>query len=330
MAGPMDFFSPGEWQDPLADPNARAALLQTGIALMQPSPWGQTGLGAVGNAIGQGAQAHQRGVEEDRKVEEQTRKQQETDSKEELRTAQSGRMAAEAEKAGMWAGVQQDKLGLARDRLGLDQSRYEAAAKLASDKHEWRMADAQAKLSLATTAEERKAAELEVKRIATEAKTEQEKLRTDFIGRRVDNQGMIEQNKNQRLDLSTKVRVSNGYQAYKKGVEEAQKAWDKDIINSPAKKGPRPTPAQNMQTWINSHPLYGPLYGGTPDDPSTGGEAVEPPTTAPGGAPAPATPAPSGANAGALRAAREAIDKGANRDAVIQRLKKNGIDPTGL
>jgi hypothetical protein len=50
-----------------------------------------------------------------------------------------------------------------------------------------------------------------------------------------------------------------------------------------------------------------------------------------GGAPAsPAAPSGAGQQGGALQQAREAIDRGADRNAVIRRLRENGIDATGL
>jgi hypothetical protein len=50
----------------------------------------------------------------------------------------------------------------------------------------------------------------------------------------------------------------------------------------------------------------------------------------PGAAPAPAQAAPAPAAGNPLAAARDAIARGAPREAVIQRLKENGIDPKGL
>jgi hypothetical protein len=50
-----------------------------------------------------------------------------------------------------------------------------------------------------------------------------------------------------------------------------------------------------------------------------------------GSAPAsPAAPSGGGQQGGALQQAREAIDRGADRNAVIKRLRENGIDATGL
>jgi hypothetical protein len=47
----------GKWDQWMSDPANRAALLQTGVALMQPMSIGQNALGQVGQAIGQGAEA---------------------------------------------------------------------------------------------------------------------------------------------------------------------------------------------------------------------------------------------------------------------------------
>src|SRR5215475_15422462 len=63
MAGIEDFFTPGARNDQapdptqqfmgfLEDPRARAGLLQAGLSLMGPQPWGQGPSGAVATAIG--------------------------------------------------------------------------------------------------------------------------------------------------------------------------------------------------------------------------------------------------------------------------------------
>src|SRR5262245_47168082 len=68
MAGIEDFFTPGARNDQapdpaaqftsfLEDPRARAGLLQAGLSLMGPQPWGQGPSGAVASAIGGAGEA---------------------------------------------------------------------------------------------------------------------------------------------------------------------------------------------------------------------------------------------------------------------------------
>lgn len=85
MAGPFDFSSPvrsaapvdeydkirGEWASFLDQPGARAALLSTGIALMQPPSFGDTFASQLGRAVGAGAEAATRGELTESKVAEQ-------------------------------------------------------------------------------------------------------------------------------------------------------------------------------------------------------------------------------------------------------------------
>lgn len=50
------------WQGFISDPGNRSALLQTGLAMMQPSAPGQTFAGHVSGAVGQGIEARDRNV----------------------------------------------------------------------------------------------------------------------------------------------------------------------------------------------------------------------------------------------------------------------------
>lgn len=71
------------WDAYTSRPENNAALLQFGIAMMQPRAPGQSGIGSVANAIGEGAQASERNVAVQRAEEEATSKR----SMEEAKTA---------------------------------------------------------------------------------------------------------------------------------------------------------------------------------------------------------------------------------------------------
>lgn len=129
MAGPLDFFQPGEWQDPLADPKARAALLQTGIALAQPT-WGGTPFSNLMAAIGQGAEAPQRATEQDRKDAAEQRAQQEADSRDTLRASQADAATSRSQTAASMADIAAQKLQLANEKEKLKISDRLKAARL--------------------------------------------------------------------------------------------------------------------------------------------------------------------------------------------------------
>lgn len=77
-AGPQDSASSDQsksglrqaWDAWTSRPENNAALLQTGIALLQPRAPGQSGIGAFANAIGEGAQASERNVASQRAEED--------------------------------------------------------------------------------------------------------------------------------------------------------------------------------------------------------------------------------------------------------------------
>lgn len=136
MAGPLDPFTPGATEDPtaglpqpghfeqltdqwntfLSDPRGRGAILQMGLALMQPRGFGDTGAGQVGRAIGAGGE--QVGRREAMDIKEQ-----EAASKQELRGAQAaaqearaGTAAANANTAATRAAAQADRLQFGREQ----------------------------------------------------------------------------------------------------------------------------------------------------------------------------------------------------------------------
>lgn len=84
----------GEWRDWMSRPSNRAALMQFGIAMMQPIGIGQSAIGNIANAVGEGGEAAQR-------VGQQELLRQREESQEDLRGAQ-------ADLAGQRAGVQGD------------------------------------------------------------------------------------------------------------------------------------------------------------------------------------------------------------------------------
>lgn len=91
-----------QWGEFLSDPKGQAAMVQMGIALLQPVGVGQSELGHIGSAIGQGGEAV--GRMEDRELKEKA-----IDIRGE-RTTQSLTNAAER------LGIAQERLNLSRDR----------------------------------------------------------------------------------------------------------------------------------------------------------------------------------------------------------------------
>jgi hypothetical protein len=123
-----------------------------------------------------------------------------------------------------------------------------------------------------------------------------------------------EEGKRERNMLGGRIRLSGMYQQYLKDVDK-QNA-------DPFRTGP-PVVPPSMQDWIKQNPTLRTL-GLIPDDETgagLGSDTQDIPATSPinsqsGGSP--------------LDRARAAIQQGAPRDKVIERLRKNGIDPTGL
>lgn len=116
-----------QWSNWLDRPGNRSALMQFGIAMLQPIQQGQSFAGHIGEAIGQGGEAEAR-------VAAQGRLQQEAESKEQLRGmqadlagARAGSQAALSEAAGTRAAAQAQNLQSLMQRrqdqtyLGLNQ-----------------------------------------------------------------------------------------------------------------------------------------------------------------------------------------------------------------
>lgn len=105
----------GQWKNWMANEGNRAALMQFGIAMMQPVGLGQTPLGHFGQAVGSVGELGTR-------REEAERKERELSSKEELRSAQAQVAEARAGAAGSGAGRAADRLVHQRERLASDEA----------------------------------------------------------------------------------------------------------------------------------------------------------------------------------------------------------------
>src|SRR5262245_52016086 len=236
MAGPLDFFSPGAWNDPnqpgiaqgfqtlLSDPRALAALGQMGQYIAGPREWGVSPAQQVIGSFGAAGQAVAR-------EEEQQRKQTETESKAELRQAQ-------AERAGARAGEEASRLELARERLGITKERNTAQMELWKSRedrlnrdYDSRKAVAEARLKLAETDQERKAARDEVTRLDKEHQQTIRDMRIEQQRQGLDIQTAREEGIRARSGLRGSIGLSQLYQTYKGQVEKYNQAIDKDIIN---------------------------------------------------------------------------------------------------
>lgn len=139
MAGILDPFTPGDTTDPLAgiaDPNTyakvrgewdsfignpqgRAALLSTGLALMQPPSFGDTPMSQIGRAIGAAGQSATANQAMDLKEAE-------AGSKADLRMAQGESAMARASAAEARAAGAEGRLGMAGANLELKKQQLEA------------------------------------------------------------------------------------------------------------------------------------------------------------------------------------------------------------
>lgn len=104
----------GGWRDWINRPNNQAALMQFGIAMMQPIGIGETPLSHAASAVGSGGEAAAR-------VTKQGLAEREASSREELRAAQAGLAGARAETAGARSDAAANRLDTARERLAFQQ-----------------------------------------------------------------------------------------------------------------------------------------------------------------------------------------------------------------
>lgn len=98
MAGPFDFFTPGE--DPLAaiqpyfaNPAIQGAMLQFGLNAMAPPSWGDTGMTQFGRALGGAGEYVGRREEMDRREQESDAKTQALEARAQAAQARAGSAA---------------------------------------------------------------------------------------------------------------------------------------------------------------------------------------------------------------------------------------------
>lgn len=289
MPGPQDFFTPGEWQDPLqADPRLVPGLLQAGISLMQPRAWGQSGLGAVGQAIGSAGEAISRNDESLRKQQETDIRAQEATSRGDLRAAQADAAYSRSQVAQMGAETARERLGIARDRLTLDQQRYETAAQQREQQHQAKMLVLQGNLDLAQSREERLKAQGEIDAEVKRNKIEQDKLRTQYLNRKLDLGYSSEGSKDNRLNLQLNARISNDYNKYRQSVEAANRKIDENILIPDAAKASKKQPVMSYDDWVRTNPAAMKALGmEAPSEPTDSGTGTPAPVQQP---PGPQTP----------------------------------------
>lgn len=289
MAGPQDYFMPDPRNMPpdeqglgsqlmgaMQDPRIQGALMQAGLNLMGGRSWGDTGASQVARAIGGAGEQGARVEAADIKQRETGVKESEATSKQDLRGAQADAATARSGQAATMAELARGKLDISRERLDMDRGRYEAAAALNQTKWNDQIELARQKLSLAQTDQERKQAQLDLNDVVAKSRIEQDKIRTDYLGRRTDLAGVTEEGKATRANLAARVRLSNMYQQYRKDLEKPD----------PFRTGPAPTPL-SMDDWVRQNPMLKQL-GLVPDTGDTTAAPSEPATSAPGAVPPPA------------------------------------------
>lgn len=116
----------------LEDPRIRAAMLQTGLALMQPPSFGDNFTSQFGRAIGSGGEAAQRMAVENRA-------QTEAASRQDLRGAQAEAAGARAETAGARSDTAASRLALERLKMEAlnDRNRISGRIRLQNAYNAW-------------------------------------------------------------------------------------------------------------------------------------------------------------------------------------------------
>jgi hypothetical protein len=109
----------GGWRDWIGRPDNRAALMQFGIAMLQPVGVGETPLSHAAGAVGHAGEAAGR-------VQGQELKEREVSSKEDLRSAQANAAEARATTAGARSDTAAARLGIAQQGLDLKQQQMDA------------------------------------------------------------------------------------------------------------------------------------------------------------------------------------------------------------
>lgn len=107
--------------------------------------------------------------------------------------------------------------------------------------------------------------------------------------------------------LSLQIKLSNAYQMAKAKIDKAN--TDRALLGQP------PLPIPTFDEFVATNPQLKTLYGG-----DTGGTTTPPVTSS----------ATSTSSADAIAQAKDAIARGANPEAVKNKLRSMGIDPSGL
>lgn len=289
MAGPEDFFSPGEWVDGFAvpqqvqqaieDPRLRAGLTQFGLNMLGGGGWGGSfggdlarGIGGAGEAIGR-----QEGM--DVKQTELGIRGKEAESRADLRASQienatlrSGVAQQNADTAVARLALAQEKEAFAqeatRERLAQSQARLDGALRIADQK-----------LAQAKTVEERRAAQAEKDRLIREGRAEQDRIRTENSSRALD----IRSKQN---TMGNRIQLQRLYNDAFKGDRE----FNDDVLNRNRPKKVIPT----FGDWLDQSGYEG-MFPEVPRTPKQGGTqgGVTQPTPPPAASASPQAPRPT-------------------------------------
>lgn len=276
----------GQWRNWINEPGNRAALLQTGLALMQPQGIGQTGPGQVAGAIGQGAEAGQRYAETERKIETE-------DTKNELARARGQsaleNAAARSSIAETRAQSAADRVGMQRERLAFDRERHaarlpalQAQAELAAA----RVREIEARVAAAPDNMLLKQELNSAKVNLMQAQTDLATARSSVVQQDADTRRMGAETGAQRasdtsagLKTSQLVRLQGEYRKYTSDVQKR---------NSDPLRNPKEPPEKIMgfDQWVGQNPRLLQAIGGAPAAPAIPdvsttqappGPAVQPP-----------------------------------------------------
>jgi hypothetical protein len=327
MAGPEDFFSPGEWQDAfvvpqgvqqtLEDPRVRAGLTQFGLNMLAGGGWGGSfsgdlarGIGGAGQAIGRQEKMDidqaELGIKKTgvgQRNRELDIRQQEADSRGEARVAQ-------AEVAGMRGQVAQQNANTATERNQLQRDRDEfnqgiLREKLAqSDKlFEVKLRNADQKYNDAIAKNDLAAARLAIQekdQVTRAKRADQDTLRTQYSSQ------ALEMRRGQNA-IGNRLAARRIYAEEMGGLEYLRK--------------PKPP----FEKWARENGFADVVPGA--GEPGGVDDTTPPPVQGTSPAPASGLRKPTSAE---LSAAQAAIKGGKDPAAVKKRLQDNGIDPAGL
>jgi multidrug efflux pump subunit AcrA (membrane-fusion protein) len=231
MAGPEDWFTPGEWpslpQVPSigqmnVDPRLATALIAMGQGIAGPRHWGESGSQQIIGSLGNAGEAIGR-------QEEMDRKQQEADSKEELRTSQADAATSRARSAQEGAVNASQALDLKKQALGLRELTVNNKINETNRKYDLAEKALELKRDSAKTDQERRQAELELRQLDSERRNDVARTRAEAYSTNVDsmveNRLTTEEGRNARAaagrDVSTGNNLRSTYNAYKAGIDAA-------------------------------------------------------------------------------------------------------------